>query len=146
MNVHIKFHHLYWTTPLWWAEVRKALKRLPLSLLFCISVNMLNVTVLDLATNFFENVFFITMGKKVFFSFFEIFVLDVLRSFFRFFQQKKSSLSLVFVLATSQPTYKYNFWHVCSIWNFHFWWFFYNFIDFFHLLHTFCQKCCAFRT
>ena len=80
----------------------KALKGLPLSLLFClsvcVSVDTLQVTIFNPATYFFH--IFIAMGEKDFFRFTKFSFFTFLWHFFTFFH---SFILFVFVLATSHP-------------------------------------------
>ena len=101
---------VYWTAPWWWAEVRnsESPEGLPLSLLFClsvclsfcVSVNKLQVTVFHSATYFFENMFFMPMGRKGIFHFPKLLLLTYLGPFFTFFIVFFSYLSLYWPLVT----------------------------------------------
>ena len=111
-------------------------------LFVCLSVIKLQVTVFDPATQFFENMFFRTMGKNFrnfcFWRFYGLFSL-----FSEFFP-----LCLCIGHKPPHSTYKHNFWHVGSLWhrkskkkfffeNFHFWRFEGHFWQFLTILSNF---------
>ena len=116
-----------WTAPWWWTEVRNSESPERATSVFaflsvclcvcvsvCVSVTTLQVTVFDQATTFFKNIFFRTMGRKVLFRFLKFSFLTFLWPFKVFFGV--FPLCLCNGHKPPHSTYKYNFWHVCSLW------------------------------